>query len=137
MPSRIEISVRSLVEFVLRSGDLGASSSFSPARMQEGIRIHQQLQQIKGRYIEKELPLRLDIKVNDIDFRISGRADGLMLDEGFYIIDEIKSTAKSLSNCEEEEVHLAQAKFYAYIYALDNKLDNDFLQQRHRPQTCD
>ena len=124
MPSRIEISVRSLVEFVLRSGDLGASSSFSPARMQEGIRIHQQLQQIKGRYIEKELPLRLDIKVNDIDFRISGRADGLMLDEGFYIIDEIKSTAKSLSNCEEEEVHLAQAKFYAYIYALDNKLDN-------------
>lgn len=124
MPSRIEISVRSLVEFVLRSGDLGASSSFSPARMQEGIKVHQQLQQIKGRYIEKELPLRLDIKVNDIDFRISGRADGLMLDEGFYIIDEIKSTAKSLSNCEEEEVHLAQAKFYAYIYALDNKLDN-------------
>ena len=111
MPSRIEISVRSLVEFVLRSGDLGASSSFSPARMQEGIKVHQQLQQIKGRYIEKELPLRLDIKVNDIDFRISGRADGLMLDEGFYIIDEIKSTAKSLSNCEEEEVHLAQAKF--------------------------
>ena len=124
MSARIDISVRSLVEFVLRSGDLGSGSSFSPARMQEGIRVHQLLQQIKGRYIEKELSLKFTINVNDIKFYISGRADGLMLREDFYIIDEIKSTAKSLNNCEEEDVHLAQAKFYAYIYALDNNLAN-------------
>ncbi len=124
MPGRVEISVRSLVEFVLRSGNLEAQSSFSPARMQEGIRIHQQIQQIKGRYIEKELSLRLDIKINDIDFQVSGRADGLMKEEELYIIDEIKSTSKSLINCEESEVHLAQAKFYGYIYALDNRLSN-------------
>lgn len=124
MSAKIDISVRSLVEFVLRSGNLGSSLSYSPARMQEGIRIHQKLQQIKGRYIEKELALKLDISVNDIKFRISGRADGLILRDDFYIIDEIKSTSKSLNHCEEEDVHLAQAKFYAYIYALDNELKN-------------
>lgn len=117
----IKISVRNLVEFVLRSGDL-SSGQFSPKRALEGIKAHQHLQSIKGRYIDKEVSVKLSYTYNDNLFDLSGRIDGLSLEDDIYIIDEIKSTLKNAQNCEENEVHMAQGKFYGYMYGLKEGL---------------
>lgn len=122
MKEKIDISVRNIVEFVLRSGDLGGAE-FSPSRLQQGIRAHQKLQQTEGRYIEKEASLSMISTVMDITFNISGRADGIILKDEIYIIDEIKSTLRNAKDVSEDPVHLAQAKFYGYMYAVKHELD--------------
>lgn len=117
----IKISVRNLVEFVLRSGDL-SSGQYSPKRALEGIKAHQHLQSIKGRYIEKEVSVKLSYPYKDMVFELSGRIDGLALEDEIYVIDEIKSTLKNADDCEENEVHMAQGKFYGYMYCLKEDL---------------
>ena len=48
---------------------------------------------------------------------IEGRADGIFEEEGIWI-DEIKGIYRDLTRLEQPiNVHLAQAKCYAYIYA--------------------
>jgi hypothetical protein len=54
---------------------------------------------------------------------LSGRADGIDLSEGI-IVDEIKSTTRSIKDIIiAEEMHMAQLKLYAYIYAKKENLD--------------
>lgn len=116
------ISVRHLVEFVLRSGDL-ASSQFSPSRMEEGAKVHKKLQDQQGRYLQTEVSLKEEFSHGSIRLLVSGRADGLGKDGAFFFIDEIKSCFTESDRPEEDLLHLAQAKFYAYIYAKKKKLD--------------
>ena len=55
--------------------------------------------------------------------QIEGRADGVLKDDGKVLIDEIKGILRSLEHLEAPvPVHLAQAKCYAYIYAVQNSL---------------
>ncbi|SKC84743.1 ATP-dependent DNA helicase [Maledivibacter halophilus] len=138
----IKISVRNLVEFVLRSGDLDTSFR-STSRAVEGTRAHQKVQKSKGENYEAEVMLRHSFKYRGFVFKIEGRADGIIKeaigsnvknDENLALgshtslicIDEIKSTMKSLEAIDENynEVHWAQAKCYAYIYSLQNGLKN-------------
>ena len=55
----IRISVRNLVEFILRSGDLDNSSGGFGERdaMQAGTRVHQQIQKKRGADYRAEVPL--------------------------------------------------------------------------------
>ena len=49
MSEQVTVSVRNLVEFILRSGDIDNSRGFKdPDAMQEGSRIHRKIQQSKG-----------------------------------------------------------------------------------------
>lgn len=122
---RISVSVRSLVEFILRSGDIddrrkgGRSDS-----MTEGSRIHRMLQSREGSDYHAEVSLRHIIDCGNYDLVIDGRADGIIIpDHGTVTIDEIKGIYRELKRVKEAEtVHLAQAKCYAYIYALQNSL---------------
>jgi Rad3-related DNA helicase len=138
--NKIKISVRNLVEFVLRSGDLDLRFMGS-SRAVEGTRIHQMLQKrsVEGEeYVDAqynaEVTLTHSFHYKDFEIIIEGRADGIivpkeealidsLLEKGSrVIIDEIKSTSRPLEEIDEDynELHWAQAKCYAYIYSEQN-----------------
>lgn len=80
--SVIKISVRNLVEFILREGDIDnrAGKSVSTEAMQEGSRIHRKIQRRKGSNYHAEVPLKLILNEEKYDLVIEGRADGIQID---------------------------------------------------------
>lgn len=181
--SQIRISVRGLVEFILRSGDIDNRHVQSPENaMLEGGRIHRMIQNSMGPYYHPEVSLRYQIETERYELTIEGRADGvedrffgmssmevpsgeisgekrtakngsgrkktqvtsmsehldawtvaktttqmttLSFIEQPVLVDEIKGTYRDLKKIKEPVLlHEAQAKCYAYIYALQNGLDN-------------
>ncbi|MCY6372091.1 ATP-dependent DNA helicase [Clostridium ganghwense] len=121
----IKISVRSLVEFVLRSGDL-VSTFVGSSRNTDAIKAHQKIQKSAPEEYNPEVTLSYTVKKSDITLQISGRADGIIEYEDNVVIDEIKTTTTPLEFVEEDysELHWAQAKCYAYIYSKEKELDN-------------
>ncbi|MCR5654961.1 MAG: ATP-dependent DNA helicase [Lachnospiraceae bacterium] len=123
----IYISVRGLVEFLLRSGDIdNRRGTDSEKAMAEGARLHRKLQSGMGAFYRAEYSLKERVELPNYSIVIDGRADGVILDKEseHVIIDEIKCTYTELDRIAEPyEVHLAQAKVYAYIYAKQNGLD--------------
>lgn len=119
----VNISVRELVEFILRSGSIYASF-VSRARAVEGTKAHKKIQEAMNANYEKEVKLVHEYKTQDITFVVEGRADGIMTDLIAVTIDEIKSTRTSLDSIDEDfnPLHWAQAKCYAYFYAEQNHL---------------
>lgn len=123
----IKISVRNLVEFMLRSGNIdNRRASFSENAMQEGSRIHRMIQKRMGSNYKAEVPLRFCMTYDEYSLFVEGRADGIIqLDDNRFVIDEIKSTYRELHYIKEAaQVHLAQAKCYAYMYALEHELSS-------------
>lgn len=120
----IRISVRSLVEFVLRHGDIDKRHQISPDdAMQEGSRIHRMIQRRMGAEYEAEVPLKISFEEQGYTLILEGRADGIIHHEDKVIIDEIKGTYRDPAKWKEPQpLHLAQAKCYAYIYGLQQKL---------------
>lgn len=120
----VKISVRNLVEFIYRSGDIsGGEGSFSKEAMQEGARIHRKIQGKKGSNYEAEVPLKIDIERPDFVLTIDGRADGILTEQDGITIDEIKGVYKKLDTLNHPiYVHKAQAMCYAYIYAKQENL---------------
>jgi Rad3-related DNA helicase len=140
----IKISVRNLVEFIMRSGDLDntRSSKNEVEAMQAGSRIHRKIQKQMGANYTPEVPLSITVPVNykevNFDLTVEGRADGIIknnLDEINYMsalisneeitkaseitVDEIKGVYKDLDLLTEPVlVHRAQVMCYAYIYAV-------------------
>ena len=118
----IKISVRELVEFILRSGDIDnrVGGKKDAQSMLAGARIHRKIQRSMGSDYHAEVTLKHLIPMGDFDLQIEGRADGI-IDGKPVTIDEIKGIYKSLEYLKEPvEVHLAQAKCYAYIYGVQN-----------------
>ena len=77
----IHISVRGLVEFILRSGDIdNRKAAFSPEAMQEGGRIHRMIQRRMGAEYHAEVGLRYIHKTESYDIVIEGRADGIIIE---------------------------------------------------------
>ena len=125
-----KIPVRSLVEFILRSGSLLSSSGIKdPAAMQEGTRIHKMLQRRMGPGYNAEAALSITMPVtyDGVSFELSleGRADGIFTDETGTIIDEIKGVYNDIEAMEEPvAVHRAQALCYAYMYSVKHGLEH-------------
>ncbi len=141
----IKISVRNLVEFILREGDIDNrhGRTASPEAMWEGSRIHKRIQKSKGANYHAEVPLKIELSEGDYTLAIEGRADGieitcdgerqldfsnnfnyLTVEEDMHVtIDEIKGIYMNLDALDEPVgVHRAQAMCYAYIYALQHDL---------------
>ena len=120
---QIELSIHELVDFVLRKGDID-SRSFNSMTMQEGTRIHNIYQSKQGSNYLKEYPLKGIFSYEDSLVYLSGRSDGIILEE-VPIIEEIKSTNCDLNSFfkENEEWHLGQAICYGYLYAIEKGLD--------------
>lgn len=121
----IRISVRNLVEFILRSGDLDNRRSGGASNaMQEGSRIHRMIQKSMGMGYQAEVSLKYMLETEKYRLIVEGRADGIYEEKGVTIVDEIKGTYRDLSKIKEAVgVHLAQAKSYAYMYACNENKD--------------
>lgn len=135
----IQVSVRQLVEFILREGDLdNRRTGGTDTAMQEGTRIHRMIQKRMGYEYHAEVPLKYTWETDKYNIVIEGRADGIIdrkwelrehsrqmeitvpdiAEEDDVVIDEIKGTYKDLKRITSPVgVHLAQAKCYAYFYA--------------------
>ena len=113
------ISVRNLVEFILRSGDLDSRrGSMDKEAMQKGSRIHRKIQKQMGSAYRAEVSLKKDTEYPDLILRVEGRADGIFSEDGKVFIDEIKGMYARLELMEAPVgVHRAQAMCYAHIYA--------------------
>ncbi len=118
---QLKISVRNLVEFFLRSGDIdNRHSSYYETAMSEGSRIHRMIQKRMGAEYRAEVPLRYCYATEKYEILIEGRADGIITNKEGFIIDEIKGTYRDLLKLKEPvPVHLAQAKCYAYLYCQE------------------
>lgn len=122
---QIKISVRNLVEFILRSGDIDnrQGRTDTMAAMQAGSRLHRKIQRRMGASYHAEVPLKLAIEEERYQLVVEGRADGIIL-EDTVTIDEIKGVYLNLDFLKEPiPVHLAQAKCYAYIYGIQQSLE--------------
>lgn len=122
---QIRISVRDLVEFILRSGDLdnrtGTKSDLEA--MQAGGRLHRKIQRRMGAHYTAEVSLKYLVPMGDFDCLVEGRADGIFTEDGEVYIDEIKGMYRDVALIEEPiPVHLAQALCYASIYARQQDL---------------
>lgn len=124
----IQISVRNLVEFVLRSGNIDNRRVAVPDNaMLEGGRIHRMIQRRMGANYQAEVSLRYRLETEKYAILVEGRADGIIKEsaenEDFVTVDEIKGTYRDIHKLKEAaKVHLAQAKCYAYIYSVQNEL---------------
>ncbi len=121
----IRISVRSLVEFILRSGDIDNRRGGAADReaMQIGSRLHRKIQGRMGASYRAEVSLATELDCGEYALVVEGRADGIFEEDGLAWIDEIKGVGRDVSRMEEADaVHLAQAKCYAYIWAMQQEL---------------
>ncbi len=146
--AEIRVSVRSLVEFILRSGNIDNRKAAMPENaMLEGGRIHRMIQRRMGADYHAEVPLKYRYETENYAIIVEGRADGIIVGEDSLqaesifltdkdgeeppkteytvTVDEIKGTYKELTKLKKPiGVHLAQAKCYAYIYAKENELES-------------
>ncbi len=149
----IRISVRNLVEFILRSGDIDnrQTTGMQMEAMQRGSRMHRKLQKQAGPAYRAEVPLKMEFEEENYTIILEGRADGIIEMEepdedhafveqvGILLFDDIQNEKKQSDNgslvtideikgiffdvskmTEPVPIHLAQAKCYAFIYALQN-----------------
>ena len=122
---QVRISVRNLVEFIFREGDIdNRRKSVSADAMMEGTRIHRKIQKSKDERYLAEVLLKISLDEKLYQLTIEGRADGIFTEEDdFAVIDEIKGVYMKLEQLEKPiYVHQAQAMCYAYIFAWQNQL---------------
>lgn len=122
----IRISVRNLVEFILREGDIDnrTGGGQDPENMQMGSRIHRKIQRQMGSDYQAEVPLKTEIVCDGFILKIEGRADGLIHTKEQVMVDEIKGVLRELDRVQEPAgIHLAQAKCYASMVAEQEGVD--------------
>ena len=127
----IRISVRNLVEFVLRSGDLDNRKTAGSQKeaMQDRKPSAPQDSEKDGSRVSG----RSTVKTSDSGGRFSypGRrtADGILTEPSGVTIDEIKCMYMDVNRLEEAvPVHMAQAACYGYLYGLKHSLSSICMQ---------
>jgi len=137
LKQKLQIAVRELVEHVLRSGDL-EHAFIGVSRAVEGIRAHQKIQRSRPDVYTPEISVSHQVETERFILEIGGRIDGVYRYPDKVIIDEIKTTVSELDRFEDREnqIHWGQAKCYAYLYALEFKLETIAIQLTYyRPDT--
>ena len=152
MIPEIRISVRGLVEFIMRSGDIDRrrSSTGGPEVMLEGANIHRMIQRRMGKLYHPEVYLKCIIKRGDADIIIDGRADGIIIPSDFedqvipllengssdavgvrlpsvesdqhVVVDEIKTTYRELERLKEPD-RVHLAQAMCYAYMVTAMTD--------------
>jgi Rad3-related DNA helicase len=118
----LTVSVRDLVEFVLRQGNLGGAREFVGSdRALAGIRGHQKIQRSRPTGYLNELPVEHVVEAEEFTLQIRGRIDGLLITAEQVLLEEIK-TVPGTWDQEADQLHWAQAKFYGFIHAQDQAL---------------
>lgn len=130
------VNVRSMIEFLLRHGDIMPGDSFfSPERAQLGAEIHRKMQnmyktQKPGYTAEKSL--RREYLSFGVTLVLEGRCDGFYFtedesDSGKTLhVDEIKTIEYEIENDSEPEIlHIAQAACYGALLINYDELYSD------------
>lgn len=114
----IRISVRNIVEFLLRSGDITSSGYVGMHSLQQGAAIHRKIQKEMDEGYQPEVRLSFEVPFDDFVLMLEGIADGIITNRDEVIVDEIKSTFTPLEIVDQEYnlLHWAQAKCYAWMY---------------------
>ena len=120
MKIQINIAVRSLVEYVLRSGDLVIDFT-GTRRAIDAIRAHQKVQRSRPSDYLSEVTVDYQHESEDFTLNIGGRIDGIYpaAPNRTVCIDEIKTTVRDLDKVVDQNnpLHWGQAKTYAFMYA--------------------
>lgn len=134
----IRVSVRNLVEFIMRGGDIDnrTSGGMDKEAMLMGGRLHRKIQRSMGSDYHAEVALKTVVLCDGFRLQVEGRADGVIIHEedgkSEAVIDEIKGVLRDLEHVTEPvKVHLAQAKCYAYIYAAQSGLEHIGIQMTY------
>lgn len=123
-----KVSVREVVDFIMRSGDI-TSVSLSDKRMVDGTKAHQRFQkeEMENGHYESEVYIQNSYEVQGLTLFLSGRIDGVVPkfgEERLPLIDEIKSTGGDLNFIDDtNRMHWAQVTMYAYMYCQKFELD--------------
>ena len=123
----LKISVRSLVEFICREGDIDSrrGRGGDKAAMDAGSRAHRRIQKQMGSQYEAEVPMKMEFPSHNYTIAVEGRADGVITEADGVTIDEIKGTYRNLNKLDEPVgVHKAQAMVYAYMKCVCDGLDH-------------
>ncbi len=118
MKKTVKIGVRNLVEHLFRTGDL-RFDRFHQHRAIDGIRAHQHIQGQRGKDYQAEVSVVHHHETPDYVIEISGRIDGVIIEADAVVVEEIKSSSKDLDQlaASDNQMHWAQIKLYAYMYA--------------------
>ena len=124
MKSELKIAVRDLIEHVFRSGDL-VFEFLGSSRPVDGIRAHQKIQNSRPDTYQPEVSISHQVETDRFRLIIGGRIDGVYNEPGRTIIEEIKTTTRNPNYFEKNQqpVHWAQVKTYAYIYGRQQGLE--------------
>lgn len=119
---QIRLAIREFVESMFMEGDLVAAAS--PLRAVEGTRVHKAIQADRGDGYSAEVSVSFTASGEYVDLNLFGRIDGLIQNADGVTIEEIKSVRGHMprEGFDGLEVHWAQAKVYAAIYANDHGL---------------
>lgn len=127
LENQVRISVRNLVEFILRGGDIDNRHSAKAQydAMQLGSKLHRKIQNAMPGTYRAEVSLKYTAYYENVELLLEGRADGIITPEKQengpdFIIDEIKVIRQDMEKLESAApVHIAQALCYGYMYAVD------------------
>ncbi len=118
MQRLIRISVRELVSFVLRCGDLERGAFVSPQSLLAGTRTHQVIQRSRPPGYQAEVPVVYWLERDDVRIQVTGRVDGLVAQPDRLLVEEIKTTRDELDASRlDNPLHRAQVRVYAWILA--------------------
>ena len=123
----LKISVRSLVEFICREGDIDSrrGRGGDKAAMEAGSKAHRRIQKQMGSQYEAEVPMRMEFPSLNYTIVLEGRADGVITEDEGITIDEIKGTYRNLKYLDAPVgVHKAQAMVYAYMKSVADSLES-------------
>lgn len=118
------IPVKEIAKFVYSSGDL-TNEFFSNKSQADGKHAHSYLQRKYNKDSEKEYYIKQEVKLHDDTFIVHGFIDGVLVEDGNIVIEEIKSTQTPLKEItlDFHKEHLAQLMLYSYMYANISNMD--------------
>lgn len=127
-----KVSVRELVAFVHNEESIDNRKQSNHTAL-EGSKIHRKLQQSMDENYQSEVSLKTVYQGKQFDIQLEGRCDGIWQKENQIIIDEIKTGELAFEQLEDATLQLfmAQAKIYAYIYAMQEQLEEVVVMVRY------
>lgn len=119
------IAVKEIARLLYSSGDL-TNEFFSNKKDTDGKKAHTYLQKQYNEDSKKEYYIKKEIKLNDDTFIVHGFIDGVLVENGETIIEEIKSCESALKDItlDYHKEYLAQLMLYSYLYADTSNLDS-------------
>ncbi|MCB2185506.1 MAG: ATP-dependent DNA helicase [Deltaproteobacteria bacterium] len=134
LPS-LKISIRRLVESVVRQGDLRRGQGLPPDPAVAAA-LHRALQKSRGPGYQSEVPLALTLAREGRELTVGGRVDGLWAANDPPLLEEIKTFRRPGPGLEPLELARAwaQLRAYGHLYAVAQELPRVTLRLTLCPQ---